>query len=503
MVMDAPHQNSKNISFCSRGCSRRQFMMASAGMIAVANLPIYGKSVVDQGPLSELQIKSKIKVGKIYVGIPTPGWPMHKVDLQAEVNRYEQEISKLNEKLADIEFVEGGLVTNESDLAKAKEKFKDVTGILVLHLTLGTGGLVSGLFDLNKPVMIFTMPYCGHEWHIVPSWQREGKPVDILPSSQLADIAETVKPFRAIQRLRETRILHVNYGEADPAYCLSIKEKFGTDIITVKLPELQKAYEEADEKEVIEDAEKWLKEAENIVEPTKEDVMKASRMYIAMKNLMRNANAQALTMNCLGMGLIDKDMGYPCLGFVRLNNSLLAGVCEADLKSTMTQLLFTYLVGRTGFVTDPMFDFSNNTIIHAHCVAATQMKGPGTEPSPYIIRTHMEDNRSVSLQVKMPVGEKVTMARLIGTDKLLYSLGDAIDSPLEERGCRSKLTVKVENIDNFLYNWSCGLHRVIFYGDHTRDVERYCRLTRIKILREGIDNLHQVEGLEWNPNVHA
>jgi len=103
----------------------------------------------------------------------------------------------------------------------------------------------------------------------------------------------------------------------------------------------------------------------------------------------------------------------------------------------------------------------------------------------------------------MPVGDKVTMARLIGTDLLLYSTGEAIDSPLEERGCRSKLTVKVDNIDNILYNWSCGLHRVIFYGDYTRDVERYCRLMRIKILREDKDNLHQVEGLEWNPYVHA
>ncbi|MCX8063974.1 MAG: hypothetical protein N3G21_02230 [Candidatus Hydrogenedentes bacterium] len=501
--MNAFNQESKKVSSCSQGCSRRQFMMASAGLIAVANLPVFGKSTIDKEQLSELQIKSKIKVGKMYVGIPTPGWPMHQVDLNAEVNRYEQEISKLSEKLADIEFIDVGLVSNKTDLAKAKEKLKDVTGILVLHLTLGTGNLIYELFELNKPVMIFTMPYCGHEWHIVPSWQREGKPVDIVPSSQFADIVEAIKPFRAIQRLMETRILHVNYDEAEPKYCTSIKEKFGTQIISIRLPELQKAYEEASEEEVLADANRWIQEAEKIVEPTNEEIKKAARMYIGMKNLMRNYGAQAITMNCLGMGLIDKNMGYPCLGFVRLNNVLLAGVCEADLKSTMTQLLFSYLVGRTGFVTDPMFDISNSTIIHAHCVAATQMKGPDTEPSPYIIRSHLEDNRGVSLQVRMPVGEKVTMARLIGTDFLLYSVGEAIDSPLEERGCRSKLTVKVENVDNFLYNWSSGLHRVIIYGDHTRDVERYCRLMKIKILREGIDNLHQVEGLLWNPYVHA
>jgi L-fucose isomerase-like protein len=203
------------------------------------------------------------------------------------------------------------------------------------------------------------------------------------------------------------------------------------------------------------------------------------------------------------MGLIDRGMGYPCLGFARLNNVLLAGVCEADLKSTMTQLIFTYLVGRTGFVTDPMFDLSNNTIIHAHCVAATQMEGPDKPAAPYHIRSHREDDKGVSLQVRMPVGQKISMARLIGTDIMLFSTGDAIDSPFVERGCHSKLTMRVENPERFLQNWSCGLHRVIFYGDHTRDLSRFCRFMKIRMLREGIDDLQNVQGLEWETRVHA
>jgi hypothetical protein len=149
----------------------------------------------------------------------------------------------------------------------------------------------------------------------------------------------------------------------------------------------------------------------------------------------------------------------------------------------MTQLLFTYLVSRTGFVTDPVFDLATNTLIHAHCVGATQMEGPDTRPSPYHIRTHLEDGRGVSLQVRMPVGGKVSMARLIGTDLMLFSTGDAVDK--------------------FLEGWSCGLHRVIFYGDHTRDLRRFCRFKQVRLLREGVDDLHGVPGLEWEPHVHA
>jgi len=214
-------------------------------------------------------------------------------------------------------------------------------------------------------------------------------------------------------------------------------------------------------------------------------------------------DAVAITMNCLGMGLMDRNMGYPCLGFVRLNNVGMAGVCEADLKSTLTQLIFTYLVGRTGFVSDPVIDLSNSTIVHAHCVAATQMEGIGSHPAAYHIRSHLEDGRGVSLQVKMPIGRPLSMARLIGPDIMLFSTGQAVDSPFVDRGCRSKVTMKVQNIDRFLESWSCGLHRVIFYGDHTRDIKSYCRFAQIRLLHEGIEDLQSEKGLEWEPHVHA
>jgi L-fucose isomerase-like protein len=306
-----------------------------------------------------------------------------------------------------------------------------------------------------------------------------------------------------MQRLKEAKILHISDAEANPAYTQAIRNKFGTEIKSLYLPELQKAYEGASPDEARADADRWTREANKVVEPSSEEILKSSRMYVAMRSLLAEHQAVAVTMNCLGMGLIEKGMGYPCLGFVRLNNAGLGGVCEADLKSTMTHLIFSGLVGRPGFVTDPAFDLSNDTIIHAHCVAATQMKGAKSPTAPYLIRSHLEDYKGASLQVKLPVGEKITMARLIGTDLILVSTGDAVDSPFVERGCRTKLTTRVQNIDRFLENWSCGLHRVVFYGDHTRDIGRFCRFVQVRVLHEGIDDLRDVPGLEWQPSVHA
>ncbi len=72
-----------------------------------------------------------------------------------------------------------------------------------------------------------------------------------------------------------------------------------------------------------------------------------------------------------------------------------------------------------------------------------------------------------------------------------------------DRGCRSKLTVRVEHPEKYLEGWSCGLHRVTFYGDHGLDLERFCRLMRIRLVHEGTDEVRDVPGLTWLPHVHA
>ncbi|HPC61310.1 MAG TPA: twin-arginine translocation signal domain-containing protein [Verrucomicrobiota bacterium] len=484
--------------------SRRSFLKTTAaGLAASGAFPTWAGRLWALPVVPPYLPTSKVRVAKVYLGRKQANWPVKEVDLEAEVRRFEGELAKLGPALADVEFVDGGVIGDVKEVPLLREKLEGVDGILAIHLTLHTGPTIKSLLDFNLPVVLFTVPYSGHEWHIVSGLQREGKLIEVLPSSQYADLAVAVRPFRAIHRLREARVLHLSQKEANADYVRAVRARFGTEIVSLFPDDLAKAYQAADLAEAEADAKRWVKEARKIVEPSRQEILKSSLMYVAMKNLMAEHRAAAITMNCLGMGLIDKGMGYPCLGFVRLNNLGLGGICEADLKSTMTHLIFSYLVGRPGFVTDPVFDLSNNTIIHAHCVAATQMEGPQSRPAPYFIRSHLEDNAGASLMVKMPVGRKLTMARLIGTDFMLFATGDAVDSPMVERGCRTKLTMRVENIEKMLHNWSCGLHRVVFYGDHTRDLERFCRFKGIRILREGVDDLQNVPGLEWETHIHA
>jgi len=73
----------------------------------------------------------------------------------------------------------------------------------------------------------------------------------------------------------------------------------------------------------------------------------------------------------------------------------------------------------------------------------------------------------------------------VGTDLLLYFTGEIVDAPDVDRGCRTKITVKVDgDLEKLWQNWSHGLHRVTCYGDLVPDLKRFCRFTGVKLVNE-------------------
>ncbi len=99
--------------------------------------------------------RSKVRIGKVYLGREHPGWPMATVDVNADMKSFEASLAGMSAGLADVEFIEGGLIANDQQLAAAKEKFKGADGILVIHLTMGIGSQLQSLMDLGIPVVLF------------------------------------------------------------------------------------------------------------------------------------------------------------------------------------------------------------------------------------------------------------------------------------------------------------------------------------------------------------
>ncbi|NWG14258.1 MAG: hypothetical protein HXY20_12055 [Acidobacteria bacterium] len=157
----------------------------------------------------------------------------------------------------------------------------------------------------------------------------------------------------------------------------------------------------------------------------------------------------------------------------------------------MSLILQYYTCGKPGFVSDPFFDSSNNTITYAHCVAPTQMEGPSGPRLPYVVRSHMEDNKGVSLQVEMPVGV-LTTTQILESETVTCHVAKIIGNSDGWRGCRTKAVCKLIDpqsgvelsVDRLMHEWQGPWHKVSFLGNYVADLEKMSRLMGFKLVRE-------------------
>jgi hypothetical protein len=469
--------------------NRRDFLKVTAAGCAAClgteGLPLRGADEPKRLPIvSPGCWSSKVKVAKVYIGIPNGMWPTPKMDIEAERRRYEAEFDRMRKDFADVDFVVDQLVTEPSQVAAIAEKLMGADGILVIHLSIGVGAILAPIVAVGRPTVIFAAPYSGHEWAGFGAMQKANPHIDCILTSDLGELAAAVRPFRAIHHARNAKILNVTTNTPSPGYLKTIADKFGTKIEVVDPKRVLDAYESIPEAEARAETERWMKGAVQVVEPPPDEVFRSCRLALAFEKIMVEDKGTVWTVDCYG-SMYRKLPAFPCVGNVRLNDLGLGGCCESDLASCMTHVLIQGLSGRPGFISDPTMDVSKKAIILAHCLGALKMDGPDGESAPYKLRTIMERQEGCVPQAFFRVGQRVTQLELVGADQIIYFTGDVIEVPDTERGCRTKITVKVDgDVEKLWQNWSHGLHRQTVYGDITKDLARYCRFAGIKMVDE-------------------
>jgi hypothetical protein len=430
--------------------------------------------------------RSKVRVARLYLGIPKALWPTPKLDINAERQIYETEFAKRPKDFADVDFAVSEMVTSAEQAKSVRDRLADVDGILAIHLSMGIPPILREVLAAGKPTVLYAAPYSGHEWTGFGGLRRqpEGALLECMLTSDPDQLAAAVRPFRAIHHLREAKILNVTSSPLRAEYVKAVKDKFGAEIIAVDRDRMLAAYNSIDDKAAEAEARRQIEGARKVVEPSREEIVKSCKLALAFEKLLNEENATVITVDCYG-SMYRQLPAFPCIGFTRLNDMGLGGICESDLQCAMTFILYQGLSGRPGFISDPTVDESSGSIILAHCLGSTKMDGPDGESCPYKIRCIMERQEGAVQQVKMPVGKKVTQAVLVGTDLLPYFTGEIIDAPDVEKGCRTKITVKVDgDIQALWQNWSHGLHRVTCYGNIQPDLARFCRFKSVKMVDE-------------------
>ncbi|HUT45381.1 MAG TPA: hypothetical protein VMX36_03815 [Sedimentisphaerales bacterium] len=473
--------------------SRREFIQLS---VAGSALCLGGSSLVFGAGSSGSKLISpgcrgtKVKVARFYMGTSHGLWPKPRLDFKNEIKFYESEFAKLKGELSDVEFVIDQLVSSPDQIKPLKGKLEGVDGILAIHFNIGVWPILNEILSVGKPTVLFAAPYSGHGWTGFGAVQKQelGSKLECMLTSDYSQLAVAIRPFRAIHHLREAKVLNVTTRNFEN-YANTMKDKFGTEIKRIERQRVLDAYDAVSDRDAKAETERWISGARELVEPSRSDVLKSCKLALALEDLLDQENATVMTVDCYGT-MWDKTIklpAYPCVGFTRLNNMGLGGICESDLQCAMTHILLQGLSGKPGFISDPTVDESKNAIILAHCLGTTKMDGPNGPAAPYKLRTVMERTEGVVPQVFMRTGQKVTQAILIGSDRLLYFTGDVLDAPDIDRGCRTKITVKVDGDAEQLWkNWSNGLHRQTCYGDVAKEMGFFCKFKDIKMVNEAV-----------------
>ncbi|MCX7047713.1 MAG: twin-arginine translocation signal domain-containing protein [Candidatus Sumerlaeota bacterium] len=360
-----------------------------------------------------------------------------------ELSKFDKRFADLEKKLGDVKFI-GGEMIPPAKVEEIIPKLAEADALLIIHLS-GHGGdapVLSKLVDVGLPTALFSQPFSGHGWMYFPQWNKQGKKVMLMPTSNWDELDQTISLMRVPAMMKQSRVLSIGAPHGTDAACSAaeVKKRLGADLITIPNDRVMQEFKAIDDKAATAEADSyWISQAREIVEPKRPEIIDSARLFLAIKKIMIEEKAQAIcSRHC---------MGNPrgCLTFSKLNDMGLVGACEGDIDSTLTMLLFAYAFRVPGFITDPVIDTAKNAMIHFHCTSATKMDGPNGKRLPFRIRNQTDSQGGVAVEVQNRVGQPVTCAKLVNLDTMLVCPGKIIETGRSPLACRTQLTQSVRD----------------------------------------------------------
>jgi len=214
-----------------------------------------------------------------------------------------------------------------------------------------------------------------------------------------------------------------------------------------------------------------------------QDVINGIKSYLVAGRLMERAEADAITMDCLG-ALGKSKVSLPCIAWSKMNDDGIPAACEADLGAVASQVIVQYLFDRPGFQQDPVAETAREALIGAHCSCPTRLHGFNKPPEPYDILPH-HGARDATKRTLWKVGQRVTVVDVMlgsakAKPKMLISAGEVLDnvSAPPAGGCVVSVMIKLDKVtDTLAYP---GFHQLFLYGDFKRELRDFCRLIDVE-----------------------
>ncbi len=479
-------------SSCCSCLSRRQclgLLSAAAAGIGLAGTP-FARTCLDGPDPGEfvdpltLRPKPEVRVGVTILREPPPywlGWPGTTYDLEKHQEEYLGKTRTSGKKLGITPEIAADPIQDEEGLTRWIAEVKETRphGLLVILQHMSSWRWVDRLSrEVELPLLVFAPIGTAFTGHVLHRSRREG--VHVISSLEWSAVEAGLRMIRAKRMFEEARVLWIRSNQRNE----TVLDRLGTKVRAIPRDTFNELFDEmAVTEEVHEVAEALRRGASEIVEPTDQDFLNAARTYTTAKRLLATEKATSLSMDCLGMVGAKLVPTPPCAAWMMLQDQGITAGCEADLFGALSMMLSSFLLGRPGYMNDPVPETAKNLLIAAHCTSGSRIAGFDEEPAPYILRDHSESALGISPQILWPVGEKATLIRFQNTNELIVDVGEVVsnvDTP-PAGGCRTSVEIamdRVEDVRDVL-----GFHQVVVLGDHAREVEAFCQLYGIRTLR--------------------
>ena len=249
-----------------------------------------------------------------------------------------------------------------------------------------------------------------------------------------------------------------------------VKERTGVEMVFRPLEALQEALSKVDESRASAEMERWVEGAAGAVEPAPETILGASKLYLALWDIVQREGLSGVSIDCVRYTFSDGPLlPHPCLAFSRLRDEGVAAPCEADVPAMLTELLLEGVAQKPAFMGNAKgVDAAESTMLLTHCLAPLAVEGYGAEPIPYGLRHYHELERGVAMEVDLPTGRIVTMGAF-SDDLASFALWPGRVIETGPGSCQTRVTVRIPDPQRF-DETAAGHHCLMVYGDYVAEV---------------------------------
>ena len=251
----------------------------------------------------------------------------------------------------------------------------------------------------------------------------------------------------------------------------AMRERWGIEMVNVPLNEVVKGYEAVTDDEVQDITDEFLSRAVGIKEPSRDEVVKAMRLYLSVKRTVDEYCLDAFTLNCFDLIPTTRTTG--CLALALLNQEGIPAGCEGDEQTLLTMLAVQAATGEMTFMANPskILDNAAHEMVFAHCTIAPAMTDR------YIVRDHYESLSGVAVEgIFDPMDMTIVKCGGKNMERYFISQARLLECTTNPNMCRTQLRLRLDEPLDYFLERSIGNHHVIVRGNH---VERLVTVLRM------------------------